>query len=1171
MNPKGEEGEFNMKKSLLVLASIMILALCTFVACTSEVSDPYDGLTYVTFGGESPTSKNLLASYEVASYDSLYWFYTAEKKDNYGTSGAVKDKPVHEGNTGLNKTIGPFSQGKWLFTLCAYKNNTVSEDAKVYEGSVVVSLKGQNVTVPVSVTPCGGTGALEFNGVYFSWKENTASSTAIPVITIVAEGTTTGQKYTLSNSFTASEGVGTKDVKIPLVVKEKDSEGKFYIDYKDAKSPSVVADYYTSTIIAYIDDPNIPIFSQTLGFRVYGSATTVIRGNITEQSGTDVNFDPAKQDMAVFKGATTASVSVTPSGTNTTTVDFGANNLDNTSTYYLNVSATSAASAANKFTVSDSTKAPVAGIDLELVEVSSDGSNSKVRNFSGDAVTIITYIEKGLTGVTVKYNGTDGGDPVGVDYNSDTGKLMFTTNHFSEFYAVSDSVAVVSNGTTKKGYARLVDAIGSSKDGATIKLLKNIELTESIRIGSIDYRKSLTIDFNGYTISGDSSNDSLFCVENSEVVFTGKGFIVDKCSGYGYGAIEAVGSASSESKNYTVVTVGHEITINDGMAVWINHNSNETKESTSYTSYGVVVNFYGTANRGDIEDYVFYVNGKNKETVNAPVFNINGAMINSPRSRGIYAAGYAVWNIDNTVINSKKAAIEIRAGELNIAGGTFTATADGFSCEANGNGETTVGAAIAVAQHNTELPIDVVITGTPKLSGVYDLSVTNPQGNSKDAISNVKVTINENVEKIYVSTDFIREGNVIRAKTTGEDSKYVASLSDGRNFTTLKSAVDAVTNSGYITLLKDTTGSEVILIEDGAKKITIDFNDKTYVVKKRSAFSFGKGNNVTLKNGTVQSNYQSQTYSSKFIENYCDLTLDSITLDCSGFRFPTYVLFCGYGKTLITGETNILNQKDKDNKYTVDPASPAIEVLYNPSELYKEGVSVEFDANFTGKVGGLITLKKDKGTNLNGESYTHSLKVKGNGVFSAAEFNFPQVGARSVFEMNGNPTIYLDGKAQYPVKYDQNSNTATLSSDDFLVLNKTSDVKYEELGRAVNNSTDGQVLVLQKSFDMEFPIANQFNSKSVTIDLNGKAIGVSGSVSKEILTIASGSLTIEDSSNGSGLLDKQPIESFFKVSGGELVINGGTFKSDPTSYVNSVTHRITENKDARTWTVTANT
>lgn len=809
MNPKGEEGEFYMKKSLLVLASIMILALCTFVACTAEVSDPYDGLTYVTFGGESPTSKNLLASYEVASYDSLYWFYTAEKKDNYGTSGAVANKPVHEGNTGLNNTVGSFSQGKWKFTLSAYKDNAVNENTKVYEGSVEVSLKGQKVTVPVSVTPYGTTGALKFDGAYFEWK---ASGSEAPVIEIVAKGSKTGQIYTLGNKI-ADDNTNPEDVKIKLDITSAGDNKTYKI--ADCEYSTVKADYYNCTIIAYIDDPKTPIFSQTLGFRVYGSATTIIKGDITEQSGTDVNFNPAKQGMAVFKGATTASVEVTPSGTDTTTVDFGANNLDNTSTYYLNVAATSVASAANKFTVSDSTKAPVAGIDLELVKVSSDGSNSKVRKFSGDAVTIKTYIEKGLTGVTVEYNGTDGEDPVVVGYNSDTGELTFTTNHFSEFYAVSDSVAVVSNETEEKGYARLVDAIGSSKDGATIKLLKNIELTESIRIGSIDYRKSLTIDFDGYTISGDSSNDSLFCVENSEVIFTGKGFIVDKCSGYGYGAIEAVGSASSESKNYTVVTVGHEITINDGMAVWINHNSNETKESTSYTSYGVVVNFYGTANRGDIEDFVFYVNGKNKETVNAPVFNIKDATIKSPLSRGIFAAGYAVWNIDNTVIESKKAAIEIRAGELNIVGGTLTATADEFSCKANGNGETTVGAAIAVAQHNTELPINVTISGGT-FSGYHALSVVNPQNNDYAAISQINVSVtggeftstkaSEGIEAVNYSSEFIKigDGSVFTIRARKDGDKGNVSVCNGTYYSDIEGAIDGTKGANIkIELLSD--------------------------------------------------------------------------------------------------------------------------------------------------------------------------------------------------------------------------------------------------------------------------------------------------------------------------------------------------------------------------------
>lgn len=1149
MNPKGEEGEFYMKKSLLVLASIMILALCTFVACTAEVSDPYDGLTYVTFGGESSTSKNLFASYEVASYDSLYWFYTAEKKDNYGTSGAVENKPVHEGHTGLNKTVGPFSQGKWKFTLSAYKNKDASANTKVYEGSVEVSLKGQKVTVPVSVTPCGGTGALEFNGVYFSWKENTASSTAIPVITIVAEGTTTGQKYTLSNSFTASEGVGTKDVKIPLVVKEKDSEGKFYIDYKDGKSPSVVADYYTSTIIAYIDDPNIPIFSQTLGFRVYGSATTVIRGNITEQSGTDVNFDPAKQDMAVFKGATTASVSVTPSGTNTTTVDFGANNLDNTSTYYLNVSATSAASAANKFTVSDSTKAPVAGIDLELVEVSSDGSNSKVRNFSGDAVTIITYIEKGLTGVTVKYNGTDGGDPVGVDYNSDTGKLMFTTNHFSEFYAVSDSVAVVLNETTEKGYARLVDAFDNSVDGCSIKLLNNIEMSSMVRI-----TRRILVDLNGFAIT--TSSDFL----NGAGIFT--------------------------------VREGGFLTIDDNSAgkKGLIENSKKAGDSNSVERYGIVVFPYKSSNEKALNHSGYAKLIVNGGTIKASYAAISGngefgsdtntdIVVNDGVLEGGVTAVYHPQNgniiVKGGSFKGNDSAIEIRAGKMTIDGGTFTANATEYSCTANGNGTTTIGASIAVAQHNTKLPIDVVINGASILKGVYGLSVTNPQGNSKDAISKVKVTINNETENLYVSTDFIREENVIRAKTTEEDSEYVACLSTGFNFISLKDAVKAVTDSGYITLLQDVKDGDGILIPAGNRSITVDFNDKLYVVTKnfvetgynnKLAFKLEKGNDVILKQGTIKT-----TKADKFIENYCNLTLDSINLDCSSYAV-TYVLSCNYGTTLITGTTNISNLVYSNGEYICRAQNAALRIYNSFSDLYKEGVSVKFDEYFTGKVTGYIGFELDNTNRYDGTEYKHSLIIEGSGDFSTAQFCFSRVGCKSSFRMNGSPNLYE--YSFYPTTTDSSTGTTALDFGKAVVLNKTTDAVYEELPRAMNDASTKfeNELVLKGNCIIKYLI-KQPCGKNLKLDLNGYSITPSEDFDDTcdynktehvyaLLRVDDGTLTIKNSGGEKGSIDST-INSSLKygikvINGGTLIVNGATIKGKdaPTLKDDSSTVKI---------------
>ena len=787
-----------MKKSLLVLASIMILALCIFVACTAEVADPYDGLTYVTFGGEAPASRNLNASYEVKPYNELYWFYTAKKLDNYGTSGATTSATaVVKDDTGLNGSVGPFSQGKWEFSLSAYTSNAGNEETKVYEGSVEVSLKGQKVTVPVSVTPCGKTGALEFSGAYFAWKDNSEASTAVPTITIVAEGTTTGQKYTLSNSFDPEfDYTDAKDVKIRLHFSNKDSDGRFYIVNKNGEKPvefgSVVADYYTSTIIAYIDDPNTPIFSQTLGFRVYGSATTVIRGDITEQSGTDVEFDPAKQDMAVFKGATSASVKVTPSGTDMTTVDFGANNLDNTSTYYLNVSATSAASAANKFTVADSSKAPVAGIDLELVKVSSDGSNSKVRNFDGGVVTVTTYIEKGLTGVKVYYDGAVCDDQP--TYNPEDGKLVFTTNHFSEFYAVSDSVAV--DETTGKGYARLVDAFDCSVDGGSIKLLKDAIVDSFIDISN----KTIVFDLAGKKVFiGDTIEREGGIIR----VLGGGNLTIDDSVGGG----EIDTTSERKMKNNSV----HESYNGSEPAVWTCIDVYPEIDDDKHLVNG---NAKLTINGGTFKAHYYAIAGNGQcLDEDSTIVIINGGCFSTLDGSTFYHPQNGDLVIKGGTFNGKDTAIEIRAGKLKIYGGVFYSEKEPSAFNSNGNGTTSQGSAIAVAQHNTKLSIDVKISGG-EFKGYHALSVVNPQNNEYDAISKINVSVTggmfasteEGVEVVNCSSEFIKIDNgssfTIRARKAGDEGNV--SVCNGTYYCDIEGAMGGTKGSNIeIALLSD--------------------------------------------------------------------------------------------------------------------------------------------------------------------------------------------------------------------------------------------------------------------------------------------------------------------------------------------------------------------------------
>lgn len=1179
MNPKGEEGEFYMKKSLLVLASIMILALCTFVACTAEVSDPYDGLTYVTFGGEAPASRNLLASYEVASYDSLYWFYTAEKKDNYGTSGAVANAPVHEGNTGLNNTVGPFSQGKWLFTLCAYKNNAVSEDAKVYEGSVEVSLKGQKVTVPVSVTPYGETGALEFRGAYFAWKNNSETSTAVPTIMIVAKGTTNGYEYDLSNSFTEIKGENTTKMEIPLVIKEKDSEGKFYIDDTEAKFGSVVADYYTSTIIAYIDDPNTPIFSQTLGFRVYGSTTTTISGDITEGEFTGVNFSVENMAVIEMSESSKASLSVTPSGVDdkTTDVDFSSAGL--TGKHVLVVDVNSAVAASN-FTiegVDSDRQSIVAGIGLELSSVG-EATQTPVTSFGNNGkVVVTTYIAKRLSNVTVKYNGTNGGDPTFDSYDPETGRLSFTTTHFSEFYVVADKVEAI-NLDTNVAYKSFVEAVNSIVKEGSVSLLSDVSLgsigntNEKIYIGDESGdTKSVSIDLCGHDIN---LLDSSLALINVKVELLGEGTI-RRTGNTVNSAIWLFGSKENVS-DYTVLTIGKEVLIDAAYGVSVNKNPNasQNKKDADYgRSCGVVVNLYGNINATYCG---LYVNGTCESLDNAPAFNLNGVTIAcggttnaSGELCGIYAAGYAIWNIKgDTTITALDTAIEIRAGKMKIDGGTFTSTETAYSCTAEGNGTTTVGASIAVAQHNTKLPIDVTISnGTFK--GYHALSVVNPQNNDYAAISKINVNVKDGkftstkakkgVEAVNYSSEFKKIDDVssftIRARKDGDEGN-VTSLPDGRFFSSLQGAVDGVKDGSTVslTLLNDVYEGGSLIVEDGRNlRLTLDFNDKTYYAFKvnesssptsKVAFKFGKDNTVVLKKGTLTTK---QKFNVTLVENYSNLTVNDFTIigwKEDGSLFASSALTCHYGDTLITGESMIIGDSSSSYK--------AIDVSNDFSDSYSKGVTVEFDENFKGSVTGYVNFELDKKNKCAGAQYNHSLIINGNAdCFKAAQFCFSRVGVKSVFQMNGDPNIHTNSK--FPTRKDGNGATA-LDKDVAIVHNKTIDAIYEELSRAMTDTYEKfeNELVMKKGCVLEYSIS-QPNGKTIILDLNGCEIKADTALKSSTGMFAVGSkgkLIIRDNSDDKGSIDSSNNSNvpccIFVNSKGRLEIDSGiTIKAAP--------------------------
>ena len=97
---------------------------------------------------------------------------------------------------------------------------------------------------------------------------------------------------------------------------------------------------------------------------------------------------------------------------------------------------------------------------------------------------------------------------------------------------------------------------------------------------------------------------------------------------------------------------------------------------------------------------------------------------------------------------------------MNVSGGTkITATADSTSVDPNSNGTTSTGAAIAVSQHVTKLPISVTIDGA-ELTGASALVANNPQNNGAEDIAKVEVIIEDGQFTGLVNTN---EGGKIEA------------------------------------------------------------------------------------------------------------------------------------------------------------------------------------------------------------------------------------------------------------------------------------------------------------------------------------------------------------------------------------------------------------------------
>ena len=225
---------------------------------------------------------------------------------------------------------------------------------------------------------------------------------------------------------------------------------------------------------------------------------------------------------------------------------------------------------------------------------------------------------------------------------------------------------------------------------------------------------------------------------------------------------------------------------------------------------------------------------------------INGGKI-SGELTAIYHPQYGEMTVNGGEIEGATA-IEMRAGKLVVNSGTMIGNGDPFESDPNGNGATTLGAAVAAVQHTTKLDLCLEINGGT-LQGARAFYQANLQNNGKEALEKISITLGKSA---------VYDGEIIvdSAEATIEDDQST------RYYMTLQQAVDAAEDDETVVVVKDLSASGAeyfITLDDESKTVTVDLNGKTLLYtgsgtgsnpQNGEAISVSAGK-LVLKNGTV--------------------------------------------------------------------------------------------------------------------------------------------------------------------------------------------------------------------------------------------------------------------------------------------------------------------------------
>lgn len=716
--------------------------------------------------------------------------------------------------------------------------------------------------------------------------------------------------------------------------------------------------------------------------------------------------------------------------------------------------------------------------------------------------------------------------------------------------AIEDGAAIsIVNRTGYKGLDKIKVESGTFKakgDNAAVKAYKWENQTES----AFDNSKNV-VAISGGTFSSEVDKslcaDGYIPTQNADGTYGVKeGKFVAEIGSQGYESLQAAIEAAQDGQTVTLladaaedVVISKSITLDLGGKTLTNTNAGK---ATISVQSGTV-----TVKNGNVVGGNDYYNIEAKKDANLTLTDVTATAGNNGSSMidnwGTLTITSGTYTGGLNVVKSEE------GSKLTITGGTFTLdyATNGYTGVIFAYGDTTISGGEFIQNltttgrwnHPTVILTGVVegYTAITRVTGGHFVNKMSGEsifrGVGKATSDNFKVsggTFNKSISDAYCADGFIPTKNA--DGTYGvKVGKYVAQIGS-KKYETLADAIRLATKGQTITLLADVADCGSLTI---SKNITLDGDGHT--ISGNSSISVnmpGKAAaDVTIKNVTFKDIANGNKLSAFYFSQVKGkLTITGCTFDSIEYEAIQVTPMEG-------AEINISNNVFKAKADGTQVRHIHIEMAYG-SGFDCEGQNIKLTVTDNQLHG---TVSGDASMGIWWVGTDSTLKVDG---------NYMEHPETVCITLSNSGVRYNRGDLIYPARRQADADVDDLMPAVIVAEKASGESKikaYSTLAEAINAAQAGQTVRLLADVEQNTQL---IINKSITLDLNGKTIKISGYTAEKAQVSVKGNLTIQDSSEAqTGKICSDYTGTAGRVvsveNGGKLTIAGGTITTEGMS------------------------